>query len=235
MRIAPKVTSTILLCWSTMSETDGGGIAVKVGLSQQYFIKFSCHSTEGSRGKVWQNGIWHGSMYEAKVWNLIPPCGNSCTHWHSLMLVECWWRWKSGHEHCEAEGGTFQKWWQQHKIQATFQMVMHSCHIMKLRASQSAHPHRFMDYKQGTVYGAEHQIHCIGKDGDDTGISQSLCQVGPMNFHTGTKRILYATLSGPIDPIQGWRWQFPGSYHHQLLDVVSPLWAGVHGGATFSI
>ena len=36
---------------------------------------------------LWQNGVWQGSAYEAKVWNWIPPCGKHCSHWYSLMLV----------------------------------------------------------------------------------------------------------------------------------------------------
>ena len=50
----------------------------------------------GSRGAVWQNGIWHGGVYGTKVCHWIPPCGKNCTHWQSPVLAErlskqCMW------------------------------------------------------------------------------------------------------------------------------------------------
>ena len=62
----------IVLCWPTMSEADVGGMAVEIEPSCEYSVKFCYPTTDGSRGA---NGIWHGSAYEGKVWNLIPPCG----------------------------------------------------------------------------------------------------------------------------------------------------------------
>jgi len=56
-----------------------------------------CCVTDGSRGEVWQNGVWHGSVYEAKVCRWVPPRGRNCIHWHSLMLAEHWWRPNSEH------------------------------------------------------------------------------------------------------------------------------------------
>ena len=56
------------------------------------------------------------------------------------------------------------------------------------------------DYNQGTVYRAEYWLQCIGNNGDNVGISQSLHQVGPTNAHTGTERTPYASLSGPTEP-----------------------------------
>ena len=41
-----------------------------------------------------------------------------------------------------------------------------------------------------------------GNDGDNIRILQCLCQVGPMNAHTGTKTTLYARLSGSIEQYQ---------------------------------
>lgn len=34
-------------------------------------------------------------------------------------------------------------------------------------------------------------------------------------------------LSGPVVPIQGWRWQLPGSHYYQWWGIMSPLWARV--------
>ena len=36
------------------------------------------------------------------------------------------------------------------------------------------------------LYGAEYRLQCVGNDGSNVGISQSLRQVGPTNAHTGT-------------------------------------------------
>jgi len=53
-----------------MSDVDVGGIAVEVEPSCQYSFTFCCCVTDGSRGAVQQNGVWHGSAYEEKVCNL---------------------------------------------------------------------------------------------------------------------------------------------------------------------
>ena len=50
----------------------------------QYCITFCCRVTDGSRGAVWQNGVWHGSEHEEKVCHWIPP-------WHPLTFTDiCW-------------------------------------------------------------------------------------------------------------------------------------------------
>ena len=92
----------VLLCKPMISEVDIGNMEVEVEHSCQYSITFSCHVTDSSRGAVWQNGIWHGSAHQAKVCHWIPPRRNKCTHWHSLVLGECWWRSNCGCEHSEA-------------------------------------------------------------------------------------------------------------------------------------
>ena len=101
-----------------------GVVAVEVEPSCQDSTTFCCHVTDGSRGAVWHNAVWHGREYEAKVWNWIPPCRKNGTHWHSSMLAECFWRPISGCEHSELVSGTFQQWWQQHEGQAMFQTAM---------------------------------------------------------------------------------------------------------------
>lgn len=72
-----------------MLEADVGGMAVEVYC--QYSLIFCCQATGGSRGAIWQNGIWHGSAYEVKVCNWIPPCEKHCSHWHSSTLTEHFW------------------------------------------------------------------------------------------------------------------------------------------------
>ena len=65
-----------------------GGMAVEVESSLQYSITLYCCVTDGSRGSVRQNGIWHGSVYEVKVCNWMPPSGKK---WHPLtFIIACW-------------------------------------------------------------------------------------------------------------------------------------------------
>jgi len=59
----------ISLCWSTTSEADADGMAAEAEPSYQYSVTLCCPVTEGSRGAVWKNGVWHGSAYEAKAYN----------------------------------------------------------------------------------------------------------------------------------------------------------------------
>ena len=123
-RAALKVVLPILLCWSTTSEADGGGMAVEVGPYHQYYIVICCLVTDGSRGAIWQNGIWHGSVYEEKMCYWTPPCGKNGTRWHSSMLAECWWTLSSGCEHSEAAGDELQLCWLWHERQTTFCRAM---------------------------------------------------------------------------------------------------------------
>jgi len=67
--------------------------------------------------------------------------------------------------------------------------------------SESAHLYELAANNQGTVYRVEYQLQCLGNDGGNVGILQSLHQVGPMNAHVGTERTLCASLSGPIGQI----------------------------------
>ena len=113
MRAPLKSVPLILFSWPTASEADVGGMAGEVEPSYQYSIPFCCSATVGSRGAVWQNGVWHGSVDEAKVWHWVPPCRKNGTHWHSLTLAECLWGPNNGCEHGEAVSGAFWQWQQQ--------------------------------------------------------------------------------------------------------------------------
>jgi len=214
----------ILLCWPVTSEVRVGGMAVEAEPSHQYPVPCCCCVTDGSRTTVWQKGIWHRTTYEAKVCHWIPPCRRHGTHWHSSVLAEFLCRPASRCEHSEALGGVVQQWEQQG---AMFWVFMRSCHTRKRGVSQSAHSYELVDYNQGTAYKAEYQPQWIGNNGGNVGISQSLQHVDPTNAHTETEGTLYASLSGPMEPIGGWRWQLPGLHHYQWQDVVSPLWARV--------
>ena len=110
-RAPPKVTPPVSFCWHTMSDVDVGAMTVDEP-SYQYFITFWCHVTDGSREAVWQNSIWHRSMYEAKVWNWILPCRKKKKSTHLvIMLAECLWRPNSGCQQSKAMGGAFQQCW----------------------------------------------------------------------------------------------------------------------------
>jgi len=110
---------------------------------------------------------------------------------------------------------------------------MHRCRTMKWNVSWSSHQRKSADYKQGTVFGAEYWLQCVGNYGGNIGIyfrwvSQMLTQ---------EKKEDYANLSGPAEQTQGWRGQFPGLYLYQWRNFVSPLWArvkmAVHGVAIY--
>ena len=85
-------------------------MAIEDEPTHQCFITCCGHVTDGSRGALWQNGVWHGRAEEAKVWNWIPPCRRNGTHWQLLMFAEHLWRPNSGCEHSEAVGSAFQQW-----------------------------------------------------------------------------------------------------------------------------
>jgi len=75
----------ILLCWPRTSEAGVVFMIIEVELFHQYSIKFCFHTTDGSKGAVWQKSAWHGSMSEAKVDNSLQKNG---THWHSSVIAE---------------------------------------------------------------------------------------------------------------------------------------------------
>jgi hypothetical protein len=83
-----EINASCFIMWPTTSELDVGDMAVAVEPSRQYSVKFCCRATDDRRGAVWQNGVWHGSAYEVKVCNWMPPCGKNCTQWHSSTLAE---------------------------------------------------------------------------------------------------------------------------------------------------
>ena len=65
------------------------GTAVEAEPFHKFSITFFCHVTDGSRGAVWQNGVWHGSAdMEAKGWNWIPQWGKKL---YPLTFIDAWW------------------------------------------------------------------------------------------------------------------------------------------------
>ena len=131
MRAALKVMRLILLRWLMMSEVDVGGMAVEDEHSHLHSTTCCCCVTDGSRGAVWRNGVWHGSAYEAKMWNWISPCRKKMapTDIHQCLLIFLW-RSNSGCEHSEVLDGVLQQWWCWCERQAMFQMAM--CSVQAL-------------------------------------------------------------------------------------------------------
>ena len=84
MRATLKEMSPISLWWPTTPVVDVGGTAVEAEPSHQYHIPCCCRVTDGSRGAVWQNGIWHGSADEPKVYHWILLCRK---RWHPLAFI----------------------------------------------------------------------------------------------------------------------------------------------------
>ena len=86
--------------WPTASLTDVGSMAVEVEPSYQYSVTFCC--CDGSRWAIWQNGIWYGKTYEAKVslnfsmQKNLYPLTNIDTYWTSgnqtvYVNTARWW------------------------------------------------------------------------------------------------------------------------------------------------
>ena len=49
-----------------MSGADVDGMEAETEPFQQYSIIFDCCVADGSKGAVWQNGVWHESAYESQ-------------------------------------------------------------------------------------------------------------------------------------------------------------------------
>jgi len=100
-RAVPKVMPPVSLCWPTIPEANVGGMAVEAEPSHQYSITRCYHVTGGSRGAVWQNGVWRRSAYEENRHHWIPLCRKNVTHRYSVMFAGYLQRPNSGYQHCE--------------------------------------------------------------------------------------------------------------------------------------
>ena len=186
-----------------MSEVDAGGMAVEVEPSHQYSITCYCHVTDGSRGAVWQIGIWHGNVYEAKVCHWIPPCKKMAPIDIHQQLLDV-----SGDQAVDVS--TVRQWvvsfssddssmknkprsrWPRTAV--TPQNEEHLDHLIHVYTAR---------YDQGTVYRAEYWLQSVGNYVGNVGISHSVCQVGSTDARIGTGRKLYGTLLGPTEHYSG--------------------------------
>jgi len=75
---------SVLWCWSTIFKAVVSGLAVQVEPSHQYPITFCCQVTDGSRGALWHNTIWHGSACEEK-------CATEFLHAEKMAPTDIHW------------------------------------------------------------------------------------------------------------------------------------------------
>jgi len=88
-----KSSATCFIILACNVKADISGIAIEVEPSHRYSVTFCCCVTDGSRGAVWQNGVWRGSTCqalpcEAKMCHWIPPCRKK---WHPLTFISACW------------------------------------------------------------------------------------------------------------------------------------------------
>jgi len=89
----------ILWCWPTTSEMDVGVTAIEAE-------------------PPWQNGVWHGSVAEAKMCHWIPPRRTKLhlltfisTHWALTETKEWMWS-QQGNVWCTSASMHWKQWWQ---------------------------------------------------------------------------------------------------------------------------
>lgn len=76
----------VLYHWYTTSRVDGGDVAVNTEHSHQLHYSLLPWDSRQQGGADWC--VWHGNVYEAKLWNLIPPCRKKL---HPLTFIDtCW-------------------------------------------------------------------------------------------------------------------------------------------------
>ena len=81
----------VLLCCPLTAKVDVGGMAVEAEPSHWYSITCCCYVIAGSRGSVWQNGIWHGSDYEQRYtveFLHVEKFASTDIYWHFLRAYK---------------------------------------------------------------------------------------------------------------------------------------------------
>jgi len=96
----------------------------------------------------------------------------------------------------------------------------------KWRVFWSAHPSNVADYDQGTLRKEMLTSVCWKWWWQCCSIAKFAPDGSHRCSHWNRKNTS-CTFVSPIEPMQGWKWQFAGSHLYQWQDTVSPLWAGV--------
>jgi len=130
-----------------MSEVDGHcwyGSRDWTSMPIFYYILLPCNRWQqrGSLTKWRLTWEWRWSRdisLNSSMWKKLHPLTFIIARWMSMDTNQ--WMWAQWGNGC-----AFQQWWQQSVRQAMFQTAMHSCHIMKWRASQSVHPCESVDH-----------------------------------------------------------------------------------------
>ena len=121
-QVATKVMLPISLCWPTVSEADGGGIAVKVEPFNQYFVAMWQTAAEGHSDRMASDMEVHMKQRCEIEFLCAEKMAHIDIHWCLLNVYGdhrgC------GCEHTEAVCGALQQWQQHHERQATFQAAM---------------------------------------------------------------------------------------------------------------
>ena len=81
-----KSNASYFMILPTVSEVEVD-MVVEVEPSHPHSITGCYCVTDGSRGAVWQIGVWHRTAYRAKVWHWISPCRKNSTLWHCQHLL----------------------------------------------------------------------------------------------------------------------------------------------------
>ena len=102
MRAVPKIMYPILWCWFMTSVANGDGMVVEGDPSWWYSIPCCFRVADGSRGAIWQNDVWHRSVYGAKVRHWILPCKKK---WHPLTFIYTWWMFMESRQWMWAQWG----------------------------------------------------------------------------------------------------------------------------------
>jgi hypothetical protein len=147
--------------------------------------KFCCRATEagGQSGKMMSDMEVHTKQRRVTEFLHADKIAPTDIQWWLLNVY--------GHQTVDV---STMRWWVVHFSSGDSDVRYRPCSgrpciavkPMKWTVPWSAHPYKLADYDQGTVYGAECWLQCIGNDVDNVGISQSLCHMGPMDAHTGT-------------------------------------------------
>ena len=148
------------------------------------------------------------TMVSDKVEWLKQRCGIKLLHaektavtdinWYLLNVL---WRPTSGCEHSEAVDGVFQQWWQQCERQAIFCVTPQSDECLNQLICTN------QEIETRELFRAEHHLHCVGWSTMVATFEYcKVCTKWSHCAHARTERILYASLSGPIEQIQGQGW-----------------------------
>ena len=214
------------IIWSVTSEADVVSAAVEVEPSHLCSVTFCCHVKGGSKG---QSEKWC-PMWKP-IWskgNGIPPCRKEL---HSLTFIDASWTFLEAKQRmwaqwcgvCCISEEVAVTWKTSYIPDGCAQLSHHKIKSISIRFSIRISGLQAGNCAQSWISASRHwkwwwQRWNIGKFAPDVSHECS---------YSKRRHTVYVRLSGPIEPLWGWRWQFPGLHHYWWWDMVSLLWAGV--------